>query len=56
VRRCTLLADVLDQPVDRLAAWGIARAVESALWHVSEDDQADGEADMAAAAAFAAAL
>jgi streptomycin 6-kinase len=55
-RRCELLADVMGQPVERLAAWGVARAVESALWHTSEDDRADGEADMAIAAAFAAFL
>jgi streptomycin 6-kinase len=55
-RRCELLADVMGQPVERLAAWGVARAVESALWHTSEDDRADGEADMAIAAAFGALL
>jgi len=36
------VASVVDEPVERLLAWGAARMVESSLWHVSlhEPEQA----------------
>lgn len=36
--RFTHLAEILDEPADRLIAWSIARRVESALWAYSQDD------------------
>ena len=36
--RLSLPADVLDEDVQRLAAWAAAREIESALWAVDKDD------------------
>lgn len=48
--RTALLADATGEPVERIAAWCTARAVESALWSVSRGALGDGRAAMARAA------
>lgn len=52
-RRYRLFADMVGQPPERLLAWAVARAVESALWRVDRGDLADARADMAEAAVLA---
>ncbi len=51
--RYALLADALGVPSERLVAWSIARAVESALWYASRDDLAAGSEEMATVAVLA---
>ena len=49
--RFQLVADVVGEPIDRLLAWPVARAVESALWDASRGRDPAG--DMAEARRFA---
>lgn len=53
--RCRYRAfgDLVGEPAGRLLAWATARAVESALWHVSRDDLLSGATDLARAATLA---
>jgi streptomycin 6-kinase len=37
-RNFGLVASIVEEPVERLLAWGVARMVESSLWHVSLDE------------------
>lgn len=41
-----LVADVVEEPVDRLLAWATARMVESALWHVSLEEHRQADDNM----------
>jgi len=43
-RRLALLADVLGQPVGRLARWGLVRAVLSECWHIQDGTTSEGVA------------
>ena len=49
--RFQLVADVVDEPVDRMLAWSVARTVEAALWHVARNE--DPSSSMALARRFA---
>jgi streptomycin 6-kinase len=51
--RLALVAGILEQPVERLAGWGVARQVESALWLVSLDRPEDAASVMAQAGVLA---
>ncbi|MBV2363939.1 aminoglycoside phosphotransferase family protein [Streptomonospora nanhaiensis] len=52
-RRLALCAEVLGEPADRLAAWSVARAVESAFDRFDRGDADGGAADLAQASAVA---
>lgn len=54
--RYQLFADLVDEPLERLLAWGVARNVESALWSVSGGDLAEGTANMKHASQLATVL
>lgn len=41
--------DLVQLPAERMLAWGVARAVESALWNAAEGRLADGRGNMRAA-------
>jgi streptomycin 6-kinase len=56
VERTQRLAALLDLPPERILAWALARGVESALWHVSEDDLPGGSEECAVARLVAEAL
>ncbi|MCB5910228.1 aminoglycoside phosphotransferase family protein [Streptomyces pinistramenti] len=47
--RCALLADALDEDPARLAAWAVARSVESALHSADHDDVTGGSEELAQA-------
>ncbi|WP_051871605.1 aminoglycoside phosphotransferase family protein [Streptomyces sclerotialus] len=51
--RLRLLADRLGEPPERMAAWGAARSVESALWAAAHDDVAGGAEELAEARVLA---
>ncbi|MFI9024456.1 aminoglycoside phosphotransferase family protein [Streptomyces sp. NPDC053560] len=51
--RLRLLADRLGEPAERMAAWGVARSVESALWAAAHDDVAGGAEELAEARVLA---
>ena len=51
--RFRVVADVVGEPADRLAAWAVARLVERALWWLSVTRSAEGSQAMVAAAAIA---
>ncbi|KQO65275.1 aminoglycoside phosphotransferase family protein [Curtobacterium sp. Leaf261] len=51
--RIALLSDVTAQPRERIAAWCVARLVESALWSVSRGQPRDAEDGVARAALMA---
>ncbi|GAA2486546.1 aminoglycoside phosphotransferase family protein [Winogradskya humida] len=51
--RIALLAAELDLDRSRIAAWAVARKVESALWRTHHDREAEGAADLATAALLA---
>lgn len=51
--RLALLADALDEPADRTAAWCVARSVESALWTADLGDVTGGAEELAEARVLA---
>jgi streptomycin 6-kinase len=54
--RAGRFGDLVGEPARRLLAWGLARTVEDALWHVSRHELADGHRQMAVARLVADAL
>ena len=51
--RFRLVADVLDEPAERLMAWAVARLVERSLWWVDLGHSGEDSASMLAAAELA---
>ncbi|MFC6066052.1 aminoglycoside phosphotransferase family protein [Streptomyces ochraceiscleroticus] len=51
--RLRLLADRLDEQPERMAAWGVARSVESALYAAAHDDVPGGAEELAEARVLA---
>ncbi len=51
--RFAVLGEHLGQPIERMVAWCVARAVESALWYASMDEIELGSEEMATVATLA---
>lgn len=51
--RVELLADLLDEPAERLYAWSVARMVEAALWYADRGEVEEGNTELTRAAVVA---